>query len=125
MWQAVKFPSILPNCMGVNADGLNGLGTNTPLLSSAEVEQITAEVTALLEELVNNVTSSVQTLLEETEVVLELQPEISALFGVASTNIGLTIDTTLAQLLGEGDELDTDALTVAGEINIAGIELDA
>lgn len=62
---------------GGNSDGLNGLAPNTPLLSSTEVEQITAEVTALLEELVNNVTSSVQTLLAETKIVLELQPELS------------------------------------------------
>src|SRR5699024_4110723 len=65
----------------LHGGGLNDLAPNTELLSPEEINQITQEVTNLLGELLNSVTSAVETAIEQTSVTLTLTPDISAVAG--------------------------------------------
>src|SRR5699024_5715126 len=105
----------------LHADGLNNLDANTTLLTSDEITQITGEVSALLGELLDSVTSSLEDSLGETSVTVTLDPDISALGGVVSGDAEIKIDTTIAELLG--DAVSEDAVTISGGLSVLGIPI--
>ena len=97
---------------------LNNLDANTTLLSSSEIEQVTQEVTTLLGLAADQVTDAVNTAIETTEVTLTLTPDVSAAGGLISGDIGITIDTTIAELLAGGDAIGEGAVDITGGLEI-------
>ncbi|MDN6173368.1 MAG: choice-of-anchor G family protein, partial [Yaniella sp.] len=112
---------ILVDLAQLHEGNLNNLPPNTPLIDSEQVQQISTEITGLLSELLDEVTSEVEDLLAATKVTVELQPELSVLLGLASSDIGLSIEMTLAELLGGVEDVDRDNVIVTGDLSIGGL----
>src|SRR5699024_8455176 len=81
---------------------------------------IEQEVTELLQELLDQISDSVvETLLNDTSVALTLDPDVSVLGGTISSDIGVTIDTTIAQLLDNSAGIDESQVEVTGSLTIS------
>jgi len=111
---------VLIDLAQLHGGNLNDLPANTTLLSPAEVEQISIEATALLGELTDNLTTGVNTSIENTAVTLTLDPELSALAGIADGDLSVEIDTTIAQLLAGDGAISSEAVDVDGEVTLLG-----
>jgi len=111
---------VLIDLAQLHGGNLNNLPANTTLLSPVEVERISTEATALLGELTDNLTTGVNTSIENTAVTLTLDPELSALAGVVDGDLSVEIETTIAQLLAGDGAISSEAIDVDGEVTLLG-----
>ncbi|WP_170228451.1 choice-of-anchor G family protein [Nesterenkonia populi] len=113
---------ILVDLAQLHGGSLNGLPANTTLLTPGEIELILNEVTGLLSELGDNVTAAVNTAIEGTAVSLTLDPDVSAAFGAVSGGIDITINTTVAELLGGGEGISEGDIEIGGDLSLPGAD---
>ncbi|GAA4912870.1 choice-of-anchor G family protein [Nesterenkonia rhizosphaerae] len=98
-------------------DGLNGLPANTDLLSEDNLNRIVSELNTLVTvDLVGVVTEALETALNETELVIDLNPNLSGAGGLLQGDISVTVQGSLAQLSGQGDS--SDLLSVEGGLSL-------
>jgi hypothetical protein len=85
-----------------NCSSLNDCKPNTDLLSDDVIAGITTEVKTLLTGLTTKVDTALKTAINETHLKINIPLKASALGGITKVDLPITIDATLAQLLGTG-----------------------
>ncbi|WP_460980171.1 choice-of-anchor G family protein, partial [Pseudactinotalea suaedae] len=111
---------------GEDGEDLNGLAPNTSVLTDETIEAITAGVASALGNVVDSLNTQIVTGLQNSTLTITLNGEATAVGGVLTAPVSLTVAGTLAGFAGLADApTPVVSSTTAIEIPLLGISIPA